>query len=104
MKRLHKPYIGQKSEKGTNGIIKANCEERGKAMRVSDIPEIAKLTTSEKILLVEDLWDSIASDESVVPVPQSHLEELDKRLKKYESAPGNLLSLEELRTSIERRK
>ena len=73
-------------------------------MRVSDIREIAKLTTSEKILLVEDLWDSIASDESVVPVPQSHLEELDKRLKKYESAPGNLLSLEELRTSIERRK
>ena len=73
-------------------------------MRVSDIPEIAKLTTAEKILLLEDLWDSIASDESVVPVPQSHLEELDKRLKKYESAPGNLLSLEELRTSIERRK
>lgn len=73
-------------------------------MRVSDIPEMAKLTTAEKILLVEDLWDSIASDESIVPVPQSHLEELDKRLKKYESAPGNLLSLEELRTGIERRK
>lgn len=73
-------------------------------MRVSDIPEITKLTTAEKILLAEDLWDSIASDESVVPVPQSHLEELDKRLKKFESAPGKLLSLEELRASIERRK
>lgn len=73
-------------------------------MRASDIPEITKLTTAEKILLVEDLWDSIASDESVVPVPQSHLEELDNRLKKYESAPGNLLSLEELRANVERRK
>ena len=73
-------------------------------MRVSDIPEITKLSTPEKILLVEDLWDSITSDESVVPVPHSHMEELDKRLKKYESAPGNLLSLEELRTRIERRK
>jgi len=38
-------------------------------MRASDIYEIAKLSTPEKILLVEDLWDSIASDESAVPVP-----------------------------------
>lgn len=73
-------------------------------MRVSDIPEITKLSTPEKILLVEDLWESITSDESVVPVPHSHMEELDKRLKKYESAPGNLLSLEALRTRIEKRK
>ncbi len=43
-------------------------------MKVNDIPEIAKLSTPEKILLVEDLWDSISSDESVVPVPRSHKE------------------------------
>ena len=73
-------------------------------MRVSDIHEIIKLSTPEKILLVEDLWDSIASDEFAVPVPQSHMEELDQRLKGYGSPPGNLLSLEELRTRIERRK
>lgn len=73
-------------------------------MRISDIPEITKLSTPEKILLVEDLWDNIASDESVVPVPQSHMDELDKRLKRYELGPGNLLSFEELRKKIERRK
>jgi putative addiction module component (TIGR02574 family) len=73
-------------------------------MRASDIPEITKLSAPEKILLVEDLWDSIASDEAVVPVPRSHMEELDRRLKKYESGPGNLLSLEGLRARVERRK
>ncbi|MCC7201111.1 MAG: addiction module protein [Nitrospirae bacterium] len=52
-------------------------------MRITDIPEISKLSTPEKILLVEDLWDAIALDESGVPVPQSHREELDRRLKKY---------------------
>jgi hypothetical protein len=41
-------------------------------------------------------------DESDVPVPQSHTVELDRRLKRYESAPGILLSLEELQTRIER--
>ncbi len=73
-------------------------------MRISDIHEITRLSTPEKILLVEDLWDSIASDESAVPVPQSHKEELDRRLKRHESTPGNLLSLEELRTRVEKRK
>ena len=72
-------------------------------MRINDIPQITKLSTLEKILLVEDLWDSIASDESAVPVPQSHMEELDRRLKRYGSSPGKLLSLEELRTRIEKR-
>ena len=72
-------------------------------MRVSDIPEITKLSTSEKILLIEDLWDSIATNESI-PIPQSHLDELDKRIKRYESAPGDLLSLEELQTRVEKMK
>jgi putative addiction module component (TIGR02574 family) len=74
------------------------------AVRIKDIPEIAKLSTPEKILLVEDLWESIASDQSAVPVPPSHIKELDRRFKRYESAPGELLSLEELRTKIEKRK
>ncbi|MGD1075481.1 MAG: addiction module protein [Thermodesulfovibrionales bacterium] len=73
-------------------------------MRVKDLPEISQLSTPEKILLVEDLWESIASDEAAVPVPESHREELDKRLKRHESAPGILLSLDELRVKIEKRK
>lgn len=59
-------------------------------MKIEDIPGINKLGIPEKILLVEDLWDSIASDESAVPVPESHMKELDARLKRFESAPGDL--------------
>jgi putative addiction module component (TIGR02574 family) len=73
-------------------------------VRVSDIPEIARLSVPEKILLVEDLWDSIATDEAAVPMPQSHREELDRRLERYQANPGNLLSLEELQRRIERGK
>lgn len=73
-------------------------------MRVKDLPEISKLSTPEKILLVEDLWDSISADEASIPVPDSHRAELDARLKRYESAPGSLLSLDDLRARIEKRK
>jgi putative addiction module component (TIGR02574 family) len=73
-------------------------------MDILDIPEINKLTTSEKILLVEDLWDKIIDYNSDIPFPQSHKEELDRRMIRYKSNPGALLSLEELRERIERRK
>jgi putative addiction module component (TIGR02574 family) len=73
-------------------------------MRLADIPAIDSLSTSEKILLVEELWDRIAADESSVPVPQSHKQELERRQKNYKSHPGNLLSLEELQGRVERRK
>jgi putative addiction module component (TIGR02574 family) len=73
-------------------------------MRIKDLPEISKLSTPEKILLVEDLWDSISSDEASITVPESHKAELDKRLKRHQSAPGALLSLDDLRARIEKRK
>ncbi|MGC8490599.1 MAG: addiction module protein [Syntrophobacteraceae bacterium] len=73
-------------------------------MHFNDIPEIKRLSTPEKILLVDDLWDSIASEESEVPVPESHTAELDKRLAKYRSDRETLLSLEELQKRVESRK
>jgi putative addiction module component (TIGR02574 family) len=78
--------------------------ERSSPMRVKDIPEIERLSTAEKILLVEDIWDSISSEEAAVPVPQSHMAELDRRLEKYKSGPGELLSLDDLKKRIESRK
>lgn len=73
-------------------------------MRVTDIPQIERLSIPEKILLVEDLWDNIYSAEFDVPVPQSHTTELDRRLARHKSNPGELLSLDELRKKIESKK
>ena len=73
-------------------------------MRVKEIPQIEKLSIPEKILLVEDLWDNISTEESAIPVPQSHMAELDRRLAKHKSSPGELLSLDELQKRIESRK
>ena len=73
-------------------------------MRVKDLPEISKLSTPEKILLVEDLWDNISADDASIPVPESHKAELDKRYKRFQSAPGTLLSLDDLRARVEKRR
>ncbi len=65
-------------------------------MRLSAIPEIDQLSSYEKILLVEDLWDSIVADEANVNIPQAHEKALDARFERYKSEPGKLLSLEAL--------
>ena len=71
-------------------------------MLLKDIPEIANLSSPEKILLIEDLWDSIRMDQSGIPVPGSHMEELKRRIAEYRANPGSLLTLEELQERIER--
>jgi putative addiction module component (TIGR02574 family) len=50
------------------------------------------LPIDERIQLVEDLWDSIAVDQSSLPLTQDQKAELDKRLKAYEldQKPGRL--------------
>jgi len=73
-------------------------------MKVRDIPGITKLSKSEKIILVEDLWNNIAEHDSDIPVPGSHKRELRARRERHAAYPGKLLTLEELQKGIEKRK
>ncbi len=45
--------------------------------------EVSRLRLSEKLLLVEDIWDSIAVSNSDIPMPTWQKRELDKRYKEY---------------------
>jgi putative addiction module component (TIGR02574 family) len=52
--------------------------------------EINKLDLAEKLLLVEDIWDSIAQSNSELPMPEWQKLELDKRFKEYKAGKLNL--------------
>ena len=45
--------------------------------------EIESLELSEKLLLVEDIWDSIAASNSELPLPEWQKKELDRRYNEY---------------------
>ncbi len=45
--------------------------------------EINRLELSEKLLLVEDVWDSIAISNFELPMPEWQKEELDRRYQEY---------------------
>lgn len=53
-------------------------------MRAEQIKqEINRLELSEKLLLVEDIWDSIAASNSELPMPEWQKYELDRRYKEF---------------------
>jgi len=47
------------------------------------IANLNTLPISERIKLVEDLWDSIAQDNAVLPITKEQKIELDSRLEAY---------------------
>jgi putative addiction module component (TIGR02574 family) len=57
-------------------------------MATNPLPEILKLSVSERIQLVEDIWDSIAAEPDALPLTEEQRAELDRRLADAESNPG----------------
>ncbi len=61
------------------------------------------LTASEKILLAEELWDSVASDKELFPLTDDQKTELDARLASYSVDPEAGDSWEEVKNRISNR-
>lgn len=61
---------------------------------------IFDMSTSEKIQLVEDLWDNIASNPDDVPVYDWQKEELEQRKKHLQDNPDSGISWEEIKENV----
>ena len=51
------------------------------------IADVLELSPAERILLVEQIWDSIASVPESVELSEAHRAELDNRLAAYRADP-----------------
>ncbi len=56
-------------------------------MKKISVSNILELSVSERIILVEDIWDSIASVPESIPLTDKQREELDLRLDAYHKNP-----------------
>jgi len=73
----------------------------GLPMRPNEIiKEINKLELSEKLILVEDIWDSIAMSNSMLPLPEWQKKELDKRYEEYKNGKLGLHDWKEVHSII----
>jgi putative addiction module component (TIGR02574 family) len=61
-------------------------------MRAEELKsEIRKLNVSEKILLVEEVWNEIASSSEKLPLPDWQKKELSKRLNAYDTGDAETI-------------
>lgn len=64
--------------------------------------EILKLSLAERIQLVEDLWDSIASTPDQLSVTDAQKAELDRRRQRFEQGTTSTRSWEEVKKNLRR--
>jgi putative addiction module component (TIGR02574 family) len=64
------------------------------------LESVFDLSPPEKLQLVEDLWDSLASEPGNVPVREWQLEEADRRRQNLLNDPGSGISWDEMKRRI----
>jgi putative addiction module component (TIGR02574 family) len=64
---------------------------------------IFDLSPAEKLQLVEDLWDDLATQPAVVPIYGWQKEELARRKENLTNNPASALSWEEVKRRIRQR-
>ncbi len=64
------------------------------------IDEIASLNISQKIMLVEEIWDSIAQEQEQVAITDEERAILDERLSSFEANPDDVISWEEIKQRL----
>ncbi len=64
---------------------------------------IDRLGVEERIALVEEIWDSIAADSAAVPLTAPQRDELDRRLADHVANPDDVVSWEDVKTSLDER-
>jgi putative addiction module component (TIGR02574 family) len=68
------------------------------------IDEIKKLSLPEKILIVEEIWDSIAEDDEYPELTEAQRIELNRRIDSYQADPSKGKTWEEIKNNYWKQK
>jgi putative addiction module component (TIGR02574 family) len=63
--------------------------------------DFSNLSVAERIILVEQIWDSIAAEQSAIPLTPAQAAELDRRLEAHRKSPHEGASWEEVKARIQ---
>jgi putative addiction module component (TIGR02574 family) len=82
--QLKRDPLGLHAQVARGVLALPDCIMTPKALR----DEILQLPPSERLKLLEEIWDSLATTPEDVPVPDWHKAELDRRLDNPAPGPG----------------
>lgn len=62
------------------------------------IDEIKKLNPKEKIILMNEIWESFEDSDTIIESPTWHKDVLEERISKMQNNEAKYISLEELKS------
>jgi putative addiction module component (TIGR02574 family) len=62
--------------------------------------QIMSLNVEDRILLVQAIWDSIATEQAYPELTDQQKQELDRRITDSQANPDNVMTWQEIRASI----
>ncbi|MFY9823555.1 MAG: addiction module protein [Thermoanaerobaculia bacterium] len=65
-------------------------------MSETEVAEILKLPTEERLRLVELIWESLSQSPTAVPLSDFHRAVIDERLAEHERNPDDVVSRDEV--------
>lgn len=71
-----------------------HCIKKGNAMLSA---EIVKLPVRDRMMLMEEIWDSISREAASVPSPEWHADVLAERKPRIQRGQTRLLTLDDLK-------
>jgi len=69
-------------------------------MSIANNINIQQLSQSERILLAEELWDSVAKNQDDLEVTDAQRKILDERMAAYKASPNEGTSWEEVKNEM----
>ena len=66
----------------------------------TQLSDILQLSITERIQLVEDIWDSIVASPEAMPLTEAQRQELDRRLEAYAQNPDEGIAWDELKGKV----
>ena len=69
----------------------------------AQLTEILQLSIAERIQLVEDIWDSIATVPEAIALTEEQQAELNRRLEAYQANPNEGISWNDLKEKLRQR-
>lgn len=68
------------------------------------LPDVSQLSVAERIIVVEQIWDSIAAEQQASTLTPAQEAELDRRLESSRQSPNAGASWEEVKARIQAKK
>ena len=81
-------------------VAKRVENQYGIGMILEKFPEVQRLTPSEKLLFVSELWNDLQAHPSEVPVSREVIAELDRRMEHFRQHPDQYTTWEAVKERV----